>query len=49
MERDQAIKFMNDLLRALLAKNGSDLFLSATYPPAFKVDGRMTPRSSARA
>jgi len=43
MERDQAIKFMNDLLRALLAKNGSDLFLSATYPPAFKVDGRMTP------
>jgi len=43
MERDQAIKFMNDLLRALLAKKGSDLFLSATYPPAFKVDGRMTP------
>jgi twitching motility protein PilU len=45
MERDQAIKFMNDLLRALLAKNGSDLFLSATFPPAFKVDGRMTPVS----
>jgi twitching motility protein PilU len=43
MERDQAVKFMNDLLRALLAKNGSDLFLSATFPPAFKVDGRMTP------
>jgi len=45
MERDQAIKFMYDLLRALLAKNGSDLFLSATFPPAFKVDGRMTPVS----
>ena len=43
MEREQAVKFMYDLLRALLAKKGSDLFLSATYPPAFKVDGRMTP------
>jgi len=45
MERDQAVKFMHDLLRALLAKKGSDLFISATYPPAIKVDGRMTPLS----
>ena len=45
MERDQAVKFMADLLRALLAKKGSDLFISATYPPAFKIDGRMTPVS----
>ena len=45
MERDQAVKFMNDLLRALLLKKGSDLFLSATYPPAIKMDGRMTPLS----
>ena len=45
MERDQAVKFMNDLLRALLAKKGSDLFISATFPPAFKIDGRMTPMS----
>ena len=43
MERDQAVKFMYNLLRALIAKRGSDLFLSATYPPALKVDGRMTP------
>ena len=45
MERDQAVKFMADLLRALLAKKGSDLFISATYPPAFKIDGLMTPVS----
>ena len=45
MERDQATKLMHDLLRALVAKKGSDLFLSATYPPAMKVDGRMTPFS----
>ena len=45
MEREQAVKFMADLLRALLAKKGSDLFISATFPPAFKIDGRMTPMS----
>jgi twitching motility protein PilU len=45
MEQDQAVKFMSDLLRALLAQKGSDLFISATFPPAFKIDGRMTPVS----
>jgi twitching motility protein PilU len=34
---------MHDLLRALVAKNASDLFLTAGYPPAIKLDGRMTP------
>jgi len=43
MDRDQAVKFMHDLLRALVAKNASDLFLTAGYPPAIKLDGRMTP------
>ena len=41
MERDQASKFINDLLRLLLARNGSDLFLTAEFPPAIKVDGRI--------
>ena len=45
MEREQATKFMYDLLRALIAKRGSDLFLTANFPPAMKVDGRMTPVS----
>ena len=45
MEREQATKFMYDLLRALVAKKGSDLFLTANFPPAMKVDGRMTPVS----
>jgi twitching motility protein PilU len=43
MDRDQAVKFMHDLLKALVAKNASDLFLTAGYPPAIKLDGRMTP------
>jgi len=46
MERDQAIRFVHDLLRLLLTKKGSDLFLTAEFPPAFKVDGRVLPVSN---
>jgi twitching motility protein PilU len=42
MERDQASKFVNDLLRLMVARNGSDLFLTAEFPPAIKVDGKVT-------
>src|SRR5690349_9666390 len=45
MEREQATKFIYDLLRALIAKRGSDLFLTAGYPPAMKIDNKMTPVS----
>src|SRR6266513_3138799 len=45
MEREQATKFIYDLLRALVSKKGSDLFITAGYPPAMKIDGRMTPVS----
>ncbi len=42
MERDQASKFVNDLLRLMVGRNGSDLFLTADFPPAIKVDGKIT-------
>jgi twitching motility protein PilU len=42
MERDQASKFVNDLLRLMVSRNGSDLFLTVDFPPAIKVDGRIT-------
>ena len=42
MERDQASKFINDLLRLMMARGGSDLFLTADFPPAIKVDGKVT-------
>ena len=42
MERDQASKFVSDLLRLMVARNGSDLFLTAEFPPAIKVDGKVT-------
>ncbi|MCB6183002.1 PilT/PilU family type 4a pilus ATPase [Leeia sp. TBRC 13508] len=46
MERDQATKFMHDLLRLMVAKNASDLFITADFPPAIKLDGKLTPVSN---
>jgi twitching motility protein PilU len=46
MERDQAVKFMHDLLKAMVAKKGSDLFITTGFPPAIKLDGKMTPVAS---
>ena len=42
MERDQATKFINDLLKLMVSRNGSDLFITADFPPAIKVDGKVT-------
>ncbi|GLS15647.1 PilT/PilU family type 4a pilus ATPase [Hydrogenophaga electricum] len=41
MERDQASKFINDLLKLMLSRSGSDLFITAEFPPAIKVDGKV--------
>ena len=46
MERDQALKFMHDLLRLMLQKNGSDLFITTGFPPAIKIDGKIVPQSN---
>ncbi|GHU12392.1 twitching motility protein PilT [Betaproteobacteria bacterium] len=46
MERDQSLKFMHDLLRLMSGKGGSDLFITAGFPPAIKVDGRISPVSN---
>jgi twitching motility protein PilU len=46
MEKEQATKFMHDLLRLMRAKNASDLFITADFPPAMKIDGKLTPVSS---
>ena len=39
MEREQAIKFILDLLRLMLKKKASDLFITVGFPPAMKIDG----------
>ncbi|MGD8498051.1 MAG: PilT/PilU family type 4a pilus ATPase [Chromatiales bacterium] len=43
MDRDKAIRFMHDLLRTMLSKDGSDLFITVGAPPSMKVDGKITP------
>lgn len=43
MDRDQAVRIMHDLLRVLVRRGGSDLFITAGFPPAIKIDGAMNP------
>src|SRR3977135_3961572 len=45
MDRDQAIKRMQDLLRRVTEKKASDLFITAGFPPAIKLDGEIRPQS----
>ena len=45
MDRDQAIKLMQDLLRRVTEKKASDLFVTAGFPPAIKLDGEIRPQS----
>src|SRR6201993_2902027 len=45
MDRDQAIKLMQDLLRRVTEKKASDLFITAGFPPAIKIDGEIRPQS----
>ena len=46
MERDEGLKFMHQLLTMMVQKKGSDLFITAGFPPAIKVDGRVTPATT---
>jgi twitching motility protein PilU len=48
MEREQAIKFMRDLLKLMVEKKGSDLFITVDFPPAIKVDGKIMPVSKTK-
>lgn len=42
MEREQASKYISDLLKLMVGRKGSDLFITADFPPAIKVDGKVT-------
>ncbi|MDO8315522.1 MAG: PilT/PilU family type 4a pilus ATPase [Rugosibacter sp.] len=46
MERDEGLKFMYQLLGMMMQKKGSDLFITAGFPPAMKIDGKMTPATT---
>ena len=54
MEREQAVRLTQNLLRKMVERDGSDLFLTKGFPPAIKVDGTIhkatdTPLSSDQA
>ena len=43
MTEEQALKYMHDLLRLMVGKKASDLFIADDFPPAMKIDGKLTP------
>jgi twitching motility protein PilU len=45
MERANATQFIHELLELLMRQNGSDLFITADFPPALKIDGKISPVS----
>ncbi len=45
MDREQSMHFINDLLTLMVKRRASDLFLTVGFPPAMKIDGKVTPVS----
>ncbi len=41
MQREQAVRLMQNLLKTMVEKEGSDLFITAGFPPAIKIDGEV--------
>lgn len=48
MTSEQATSSLHNLLKFMLSKKGSDLFLSVDFPPTIKLDGKMTPAGQQR-
>ncbi|MGV0005595.1 MAG: PilT/PilU family type 4a pilus ATPase [Candidatus Porifericomitaceae bacterium WSBS_2022_MAG_OTU9] len=48
MDKEQAIKFMRDLMGAMVRKGASDLFVTVDFPPALKIQGKIMPVSQSR-
>ena len=45
-DQGQTEKFVNDLLKLMITRKASDLFITAGFPPAMKIDGKLTPVST---
>ena len=43
MNNEQAIGNLHSLLKVMLTRKASDLFISDDFPPSMKIDGKMTP------
>jgi len=42
MNEEQATKYVHELLRLMVSRKGSDLFLADDFPPSIKIDGKIT-------
>jgi twitching motility protein PilU len=48
MESNQAGQFVGELLKVMLSRKSSDLFITADFPPSMKIDGKLTKMSPDR-
>lgn len=48
MNEEQAKKYIHNLLKVMLSKDGSDLFISNDFPPSMKIHGEMIPATKQR-
>lgn len=48
MNHEQAQKYMTNLLKMMIQKDASDLFISNDFPPSMKIHGDMTPMTNQR-
>ena len=46
LSEEQAKAYMHKLLGSMVQQSGSDLFISADFPPSMKAHGAMTPMAS---
>ena len=46
LNEEQAKAYMHKLLSTMVAQKGSDLFISADFPPSMKAHGSMTPMAT---
>ena len=46
MVQEQPIELIRDMLKLMVSKNASDLFITVGFPSAIKVDGKVTPISA---
>ena len=48
MELNQAGQFVGELLKLMLSRKSSDMFITADFPPSIKIDGKLTKMSQDR-
>jgi len=45
MDPHKATRFVHDLLKTLVSKNGSGMFITVGAAPSMKVDGKIVPKT----